>query len=168
MPNLLIAHDEIARAVTRLAQSINEDYADTDPIILCVLNGGFMFFSDLVRQLGILHQLDFVKVSSYGDRQTADEVQWIWQARIDVTGRHVIVVDDIIDTGATAKFISAALRMKKAKSITWCVLLSKIVNRQFSIFCPYVGIDIDDHFVYGYGLDNKGRDRHLLDIYYEK
>lgn len=165
---VLINYDQIERAVKRLAEAICRDYPDKDPLLLCVMNGGFMFFSDLVRQLTIPHQIDFIRVSTYGDKETAEQTEWVWRSAVDVHNRHVLVVDDIVDTGSTAEFVGSSLRMHGATSVTFCTLLSRMDRRQHSIFCPYVGFDIDDHFVYGYGLDKKGRNRHLLDIFYEE
>jgi hypoxanthine phosphoribosyltransferase len=162
----IIAHkDMIMDAVERLALEINKRFVDKDPVLLCVLNGGFMFFSDLVRRLTIKHQVDFVKVSSYGQVERPGSINWLLKPSLDVKGRYVIIVDDILDTGQTAKFIESNLRMNGAKCIWTCVLLSKMANRKVSVFCPLVGMDIDDHFVYGYGLDLEGRERHLTNIY---
>ena len=164
MSKLLLTKTMIQDAIECLAIDINKRYADKDPLLLCVLNGGFMFFSDLVRRLTIQHQVDFVKVSSYADSETPGEIRWLLKPS-DVKGRTIIVVDDILDTGQTAKFIESSLRMNDAKQVTTCVLLSKIANRQKRVFCPLVGLSIGDHFVYGYGLDLEGRERHLTSIY---
>ena len=162
----VIAHKVmIMDAVERLAMEINKHFADKDPILLCVLNGSFMFFSDLVRRLTIEHQVDFVKVSSYGNAETPGTITWLLKPTLDIKGRYIIVVDDILDTGKTAKFIESSLQMNGAKQVWICVLLSKIANRKVSVFCPLVGLIIDDHFVYGYGLDLEGRERHLVSIH---
>ena len=152
-------------ALERLAIDINKRFVDKDPILLCVLDGAFMFFSDLVRRLTIKHQVDFVKVSSYGYGMTPSSINWLLQPSIDVKDRTIIVVDDILDTGRTAKFIESKLMLNNAKQVWTCVLLSKIANREKRVFAPLVGISIGDHFVYGYGLDLEGRERHLTSIY---
>lgn len=165
MSNVFIYKHTIQKAIERLATQINQEFADKDPVLLCVLNGGFMFFSDLVRLITIKHQVDFVKV--FNNKKAPGEIQWLLKPTIDIEGRYVIIVDDILDTGKTASFISSSLTMHKAKAVWVCVLLSKMVNRIKTVFCPYVGIDIVDNCVYGYGLDLEDRSRNLTDIYVE-
>lgn len=161
-----IIHDKAIKvAVKRLGEQINKSYADQDPILLCILNGAFIFFADLVRYIDISHQVDFAQITSYGDGITPGDVAWVLKPSIDIAGRNVLIVDDIIDTGQTARFVCSNLRMRKAKSVAVCALLSKMANRKWSIYAPYVGFEIADTFVYGYGLDRKGRDRNLRAIY---
>lgn len=162
---IIVHQSMINDAIERLAIDINKRFVDKDPILLCVLDGAFMFFSDLVRRLTIQHQVDFVKVSSYGDKEKPDILNWLLEPSLDVKDRTIIVVDDIIDTGRTAKFIESKLMLNDAKQVWICVLLSKIANRKESVFAPLVGMCIGDHFVYGYGLDLEGRERHLVNIY---
>ncbi len=150
----------IQDALERLAMDINKRFADKDPLLLCVLDSGFIFFSDLIRRLTIKHQVDFVKVLN-----TAGSIDWLLKSSLEVKDRTIIVVDCLLDTGQTAKFLESSLRMNGAKQVWICVLLSKIANRKKQVFCPLVGINIGDHFVYGYGLDLKERERHLTSIY---
>lgn len=161
---VLLDERVIQEAVSRIAGQINADYAGRDPVLLCVLNGGFLFFSDLVRQIEILHQVDFIRVACYGDSQAPEQPRWVMGPSLELKGRHILVVDDIIDTGETASFINAGLILLHPRSIHFVALLSKMARRRRSVLCPYVGFNIDDHFVFGYGLDWQGRFRTLRDI----
>jgi len=162
----LIGSDAIQERVGQLAGQINADYAGRDPVLLCVLNGGFLFFADLVRRLTIEHQVDFIRIACYGDSQAPEQPRWVMGPSLELKKRHVLVVDDIVDTGETASFINAGLQLLYPQSIHFVALLSKISRRRRSVLCPYIGFDIADHFVYGYGLDLKGRQRSLRDICY--
>ncbi len=159
----LINYDQITIALDRITGEINKEFKELDPILVCILDGGFMFFSDLVRRLTIPHQTAFIKLAS--DREEPDEVEWILKPSIAIKGRAIIVVDDIIDTGATAKTVTNYLEMNKAKSVWFGALLSKMARRKHCIFAPYIGFDIEDHFVYGYGMGRGDRDRNLLRIF---
>jgi len=165
---ILIETEAIQRALERLATAINDDYEGKDPVLLCVLTGAFMFFSDLIRQLTIAHQIDFIKIGTYGsEKNPRIPKSYLYPSLNNISDRHIIVVDDILDTGRTAQFITEIMEMYQPKSLSYCFLLSKIAHREHSILTPYVGIEIDDHFVYGYGLDLEERERHLTDIYHE-
>jgi len=166
MSDILFSQKTISHAIARLATQLNLAYHDKDLIIICVLNGAFMFFSDLVKQISIPHRIDFVKISSYGNDQKPGKIEWILKPTLDVKGQDIVVVDDIIDTGNTAKFITSNLRLHNANSVTVCALLSKMENRKWSIFAPCIGFDVQhDPFVFGYGLDLDGRERNLVNIY---
>jgi len=156
-----------------LAAVVNEDYQGKDPVLLCVLTGAFMFFADLIRLLTIPHQVDFIKIGTYGNSQSAQIPKAYLYPAIPLVERNVIVIDDILDTGRTATFVTEILQMYQPASLAYCFLLSKTAHREKSVLTPkdfvpksvYVGMEIGDKFVYGYGLDREGRDRHLLDIY---
>lgn len=163
---LLLEADAIQQAVRRIAGQIDRDYEGKDPILVCVLTGAFLFFSDLVRQLTIEHQVDFIRLSAYGYSTSPGKPAWLMGPSLSIRNRHVLVVDDILDTGETASCIETSLRMLQPQSIQFVVLLSKMSRRRRSVLCPYVGFDIDDHFVYGYGLDLEERQRSLTSIYH--
>lgn len=165
MSKILLTPGMINDAIEKLAIKINTHFVDKDPILICVLDGAFMFFNDLVRRLTIKHQIDFVKVSSYDNGTTSGKVNWLLEPSLKIKDRTIIIVDDILDTGRTAKFIESKLRLNNAKQVWTCVLLSKIANRKEVVFAPLVGLSIGDYFVYGYGLDLEGRERHLTSIY---
>jgi len=161
----LIASEDIDRATARIGAQISSDYAGKDPILVCILDGAFMFFADLVRQITIDHQVDFIKIGCYGDSLAPGQPRWVLKPSLDYKGRHLIVVDDILDTGTTASFVDAGLLMTKRASACFAVLLSKPARRTHIVTASYVGFDIGDEFVYGYGLDLKSRHRSLGDIY---
>ena len=162
--NCLLNEKQIQAAVSRIAAQVNADYAGRDTVLLCVLNGGFLFFADLVRQLTIPHQVDFIRIACYGDSPAPEQPRWVMGPSLELRKRHILVVDDIVDTGETASFINAGLQLLYPRSIHFVALLSKMSRRRRSVLCPYIGFDIADHFVYGYGLDLKGRQRTLRDI----
>jgi len=166
MAQPLIKHTEIQSVVKRLAAALNKDFLGKDPVLLCVLTGAFMFFADLIRLLTIPHQVDFIKIGTYGNSQSAQIPKAYLYPSLSLVGQNVIVIDDILDTGRTATFVTEILQMYQPASLTYCFLLSKIAHREHSVLTPYVGFEIVDKFVYGYGLDREGRDRNLLDIYY--
>ena len=148
-----------------MAAALNEDFLGKDPVLLCVLTGAFMFFADLIRLLTIPHQVDFMKIGTYGNSQSAQTPKAYLYPSFPLVERNVIVVDDILDTGRTATFVTEILEMYQPASLTYCFLLSKTAHREHSVLTPYVGLEIGDQFVYGYGLDREGKERHLLDIY---
>lgn len=162
---VLIHRAVIQRAVSRLANSINEDYEGKDPVLICVMTGAFVFFSDLIRQLTIPHQIDFIKIGTYGNERNPRVPKSYLYPSLNIFCRHIIVVDDILDTGRTGKFVTEIMDNYHPLSLTFCFLLSKKAHREHNILTPYIGIEIADHFVYGYGLDLQERQRHLLDIY---
>ena len=164
--NCMLSEAQIQAAVARIAGQINADYDGKDPVLLCVLNGGFLFFADLVRGLTIEHQVDFIRIACYGGSQAPEQPRWVMGPSLELKKRHVLVVDDIVDTGETASFINAGLQLLHPQSINFVAFLSKMSRRRRSVSCPYIGFDIADHFVYGYGLDLKERQRHLRDICY--
>lgn len=107
-----------------------------------------------------------MKVFSYGNDEKPGDIDWILKPTLDVTGSDIIIVDDIINTGATAKFISTSLRLHDCNNVSVCALLSKMKNRKYSVFAPYLGFEVDnDPFLFGYGLELKGRERNRINIY---
>jgi hypoxanthine phosphoribosyltransferase len=161
----LLSEERIRDNVGLIADQINAEWEGKDPVLLCVLNGGFMFFADLTRQLTIPHQVDFIRIACYGDSPAPEQPRWVMGPSMELKGRHILVVDDIIDTGETAHFIEQGLGLLHPQSIHFVVLLSKMARRKRSVVATYIGFDIGDHFVFGYGLDLKGRYRTMRDIY---
>lgn len=160
---LYIPHSEILRTITRLAEKINTDYKGKDVIIIGVLNGAFMFVSDLVKHLSeeINVTVAFIKVSSYhGATETSGKINTILGLDIDITGKNVIIVEDILDTLTTINNICAKMCEQKPETLQVFSLLSK----QKVVDATY-GQLIDNEFVIGYGLDYQGLGRNLKDIY---
>jgi hypoxanthine phosphoribosyltransferase len=158
---VLITEEQIARRVRQLTKQLQRDYAGRDLVIVSLLNGTVMFLADLVRHLSLPLRLDFIGVSSYGAGTQAGELVFTKQLRLDVKGRDVLVVDDILDTGRTLKRVLAILKGHKPRRIKVCVFLEKKARRMEKVRADYVGFPIPDYFVVGYGLDFAERYRNL-------
>jgi hypoxanthine phosphoribosyltransferase len=157
---------EVAEAVGRLARAINRDFRGRNPVVVGVLKGCFMFISDLVRQLDTQVEVDFIRASSYGGSKTSSGLVTITHdIETDVRGRDVIVVEDIVDTGLTLKHIIGHIKGKGAASVRVCTLLDKPSGRKVACRLDYVGIEVKDAFLVGYGLDLAGKYRNLGGIY---
>jgi hypoxanthine phosphoribosyltransferase len=165
--DLLISRDQIAARIEELATQIDADYADAGELVLIgVLKGSFIFLADLARRLTIRHRVEFIAVSSYGDRESTESgaVRLLMDVRHDITGRHVLMVEDIIDTGHTLAYLLRLLGARGPASIKACTLLRKPDRMQVDVPIAYLGFDIDDVWVVGYGLDYAERYRTLPDI----
>jgi hypoxanthine phosphoribosyltransferase len=153
--------------VKRLASEITRDYHDKNPLLIGILKGSFMFLADLVRQLDFPLELEFVRLSSYGrGRQTSGKVKVVQGLRSAVRGRHVLVVEDIIDTGITVAFLLDYLKSKKPVSTRLCTLTDKPSRRRVPVTIDYTGFTVPDKFLVGYGLDCDEQYRNLPEIYY--
>lgn len=161
LERVLISEEQISRRVRALAREIERDYEGLDLVIVALLNGTIMFLADLVRHLKLPLRLDFMGVSSYGPGTTSRELVFTKDLKLDVRGRHVLLVDDILDTGRTIKAVAAKLRELQPKSLKVCVFLEKKARRVERVKARYVGFQVPDVFVVGYGLDYAERFRHL-------
>ncbi len=162
---LSIPEVQIQQAVKEVAERINRDLADADPLFICVLNGAFMFAGDLMRHININSQITFVKLASYEGLLTTGEVKEIIGLNESVVDRNVVVIEDIVDTGITMERILASLKNKGARSIRVASFLQKPEALQRDIRLDYVAIKIPNDFIVGYGLDYDGYGRNLRDIY---
>jgi len=144
-----------------MSRQIEQDYRGRELVVVSLLNGTVMFLADLIRHLSLPLRLDFIGVSSYGAGTTSGELIFTKELRIDVRGRDVLLVDDILDTGKTIKRVLAKLRKLKPSRIKTCVLLDKPARRVEQVHADYVGFSIPDLFVIGYGLDYAERYRNL-------
>jgi hypoxanthine phosphoribosyltransferase len=158
---VLITREQIARRVQELSRAIASDFAGRDLVVVSLLNGTVMFLADLVRHLEMPLHLDFIGVSSYGAGTVSRELVYTKELRLDVRGRDVLLVDDILDTGKTLHAVIKKLRELKPRRIKTCVLLDKPAGRKQKIEADYVGFKIPDLFVIGYGLDYAERYRNL-------
>jgi len=164
--NILIGRDEIAKAVDRLAREISSDYQGKQPLLIGVLKGSFVFIADLVRQLDLPLELDFVRLSSYGAaRESCGKVRVIQGVKTPVKGRDVLVIEDIVDTGITTSFLLDYLKKKKPASIKLCTLTDKPPRRRVPVPIDYLGFPVPDKFIVGYGIDCDEKFRNLPDIY---
>ncbi len=159
--SVLISQERIATRVRSLARQIQKDFAGRDLVIVALLNGTVMFLADLLREISLPVRLDFIGVSSYGAGTESSELVFTKELRLDVSGRDVLLVDDILDTGKTLFRVNSILRRLGPLQIKICVLLDKPSRRVEKVVADYVGFTIPNHFVVGYGLDYAERYRNL-------
>ncbi len=163
-----ISDKEIEQAVSRLAMEIDGNYRDLNPMLLVVLNGAFVFAADLARKISIPLQLDFIRISSYAGTASSGQVKehFLWQSSLK--NQHVIIIEDIVDTGHTLHHLLDKIKAENPASIEVACLLKKPEAYQYSTVLKYVGISIPNEFVVGYGLDYDGLGRDLDAIYVKK
>jgi hypoxanthine phosphoribosyltransferase len=163
---ILISRDEIANAVGRLASEIERDYQGKQPLLIGVLKGAFVFMADLIRQLNLPLELEFVRLSSYGAaKESSGRVRVVQELKTPIKGRDILVIEDIVDTGTTISFLLDYLIKKKPASLKLCVLTDKPSRRRVPVSIDYLGFTVPDKFVVGYGLDFDERFRYLPEIY---
>ncbi len=152
---VLIPEEELQARIAELAREIDATYSEEDrPLLVCVLKGAFMFLADLTRHLEIPHEVDFMEISSYGGGTVSTGVvRILLDLAQNIEGRHVLIVEDIIDTGRTLDYITRNLHTRNPASLRVCTLLSKPARREIEIPLDFVGFEIPDEFVVGYGLD---------------
>lgn len=159
---VLLSESEIAAVVSDLGHRLSEDYRDLNPLVICVLKGASLFMSDLVRNMDIPLQMDFMAVSSYGaSSETTGVVRIVKDLDESVEGRHVLIVEDIIDTGLTLKYLMDLLKRRNAASLKVVTLLDKPERRENNFVPDYCGRQIPNEFVVGYGLDYAEKYRNL-------
>ena len=158
---VLITERELARRIRSLAREIERDFHGREMVVVALLNGTVMFLADLMRHLSLPLRLDFISVSSYGSGTDPGDPVFNGELRLDVRGRDVLLVDDILDTGKTLNRVLPKLRRLKPRRIKVCVLLDKPDRRVENVKADYVGFQIPDDFVVGYGLDFAERYRNL-------
>ncbi|AMB98633.1 hypoxanthine phosphoribosyltransferase [Aerococcus urinaehominis] len=165
MAEILVSEDQIQARIKELAAEIAAEYQDKRPLMVCVLKGGMPFMADLVKQMDIILDLDFMDVSSYGDGfESSGEVKIIKDLSEPVKGRHVIFVEDIVDTGRTLTYLYDLLQSRQAASIKTVSLLDKPARRSQDFQADWIGFEIPDKFVVGYGLDYEGALRNYPQI----
>ena len=162
---LLISHDEIVKMCERIGSEITTKFKDKTPIVVCVLKGASPFHSELIKHIDTDIELDFVQFSSYNGTNSTGVVTLKKDMDIDVSGRDVIVVEDIIDTGLTMKTFEDILNTRNANSVTYVTMLDKPSRRKLKFEADYVGQTIDNLFVVGFGLDLDEKLRNLNDVY---
>ena len=150
---ILVSEEEVQAKVADLGRRISADYRGKEPLLIGLLRGAIVFLSDLMRAMDIPVQLDFIGISSYGAGTESGAVRLVMDLEADIAGRHVLIVEDIVDTGKTLSYLMEDLRNHKPASLRICALLDKPDRRQVPIDVDYVGFEIPDKFVVGYGLD---------------
>ncbi|MGJ3239953.1 MAG: hypoxanthine phosphoribosyltransferase [Anaerolineae bacterium] len=156
LKEILIDEQTLQERVTQLGHQISQDYpADADLLLICILKGGVMFLTDLTRHIDIPHEIDFMAASSYGvgKRHSSGTVRIDMDITTSIEGRHVLIIEDIIDSGYTLRFVMDTLEARKPASLKLCTLLNKQSRRIVEIPLDYVGFEIENKFVFGYGLD---------------
>ncbi len=162
---VLVPSEEIGEKVREMGVRITEDYRGEKLLLVGILRGAVVFLSDLMRHLELQCEIDFMEVSSYGAETTSSGVVRILKdMQESVTGRHVLIVEDIIDTGLTLSYLRRSLLARRPTSLEICALLSKPSRRQVDLDVKYVGFEVPDVFVVGYGIDYAGTYRNLPDI----
>ena len=162
---VLIGRDEIDRMCQRLGRQISEDYAGKEIILIGVLKGAYAFIADLARCITVPLRVDFMSVSSYGSgTRTSGVVRINKDLDSDITGKNIIVVEDIVDSGLTLKHLKELLTTRNPASIALCTAFDKPERRRVEIQVDYVGMKIPDEFIVGYGLDFDGKYRNLPDV----
>ena len=158
----LIDSETLQARIAELGAQITSDYADDPPLLVCVLKGAFMFVADLVRAIDLPVEVDFMAISSYGSgTQTSGIVRIVKDLEISIEGRAVIVVEDIVDSGLTLSYLLKSLQARRPSSLAICALLTKPERREVDVPVTYVGFEIPNKFVVGYGLDMNERFRNL-------
>jgi hypoxanthine phosphoribosyltransferase len=163
---LLYSREQIAQRVRELAASISADYAGSDLVLIGILRGAFVFLADLIRQLTIPVIVDFIGAASYGSQtQTSGQVAITKELQVPISGREILLVEDIEDTGVTLQAIQNKLKELGPRSIKVCTLIDKRERRLIDVALDYVGFEIAKGFIVGYGIDYAEQYRYLPDIY---
>ncbi len=160
-----IPHDRILGAIERISEAVNKDYGDSSPLFLCVLNGSFMFAAELLKLYKGPCEISFIKLSSYTGTSTTEEVKTVIGLNEEIAGRDIIILEDIIDSGITIAHLVDDLTKYKPQSIRVATLLLKPDAVRTGIQPDYVGLEIPNDFIVGFGLDYNGFGRNLKDIY---
>lgn len=166
MERILISQEEIDKRVKELGKEISDDYRyKSTPLLICILKGAVMFFADLTRAIDIDINIEFMAISSYGaGTSSSGEVRLVKDLDTSVAGRNIIIVEDIVDSGVSLDYLMRMLKTRGAESVRICTLLSKPERRRIHIPIDYLGFEIPNEFIIGYGLDLDEKYRNLVDI----
>lgn len=163
---LYIPYEKIRSVIEVMAEKMNTDFAEKDPLFVCILNGSFMFAAELFKRINLMKaQITFVKLASYHGDKTSGEVKQLIGFNENVTGRTVVILEDIVDTGITLDNILEQLKLLKPAEIKVATLLLKPDALKKEVQLDYIGLKIPNDFIVGYGLDYNGLGRNLIDIY---
>ena len=164
---LIISKEDIARRVRELGDIITKDYADSNLLVIGALNGAFIFMADLVREIKLNLQVDFIRVASYGMSTTScGEIRFSKDVELETKGKDILIVEDIVDTGLTLTSLHKYLTVGSPNPIRTCVLINKKERRQVEVVIDYIGFEIKEGFLVGYGLDCREEYRQLGEIYH--
>jgi len=163
---LFIPYEKIRSVVEEMAEKMNDDFKDKNPLFICILNGSFMFAAEIFKRISLLDaEISFIKLASYSGTNTTGTVKELIGLNEDLTGRVVVVLEDIVDSGITIAKTIEQIKAKNPAEIKIATLLLKPDALQTEIQLDYIGIEIPNDFIVGYGLDYNGRGRNLIDIY---
>lgn len=163
---LFIDSSEISKRVSELGKQITDDYKNNkNLLIIGILKGSFIFLADLIRSIDLKTEIDFVRVSSYKNEMDPSDIELLLDSSIPIKDRDVLLVEDLLDRGGTLQFVKEKILYDQPSSFKTCVLLKKKKPRQFDISVDYIGFEIEDKFVIGYGTDFAEEGRNLSDIY---
>jgi hypoxanthine phosphoribosyltransferase len=163
---VLLSEQQVQEKVAELAAILREEYRDKYPLIIGILKGSFVFMADLIRMMGIPVEIEFVNLSSYGrgTTESTGKVKVVQGLKTPVKGRHVLVIEDIVDTGLTIRYLLDRLHKKKPASLKLCALLDKPSRRKIDVPIDYLGFTVPNVFIIGYGIDWDERFRYLRDV----
>ncbi len=159
--NIIINEEQIKNRVKELAKQISSDYKDTQPVIICMLKGAVYFFADITQNLDLSFTIDFARLSSYKSGTVGGEIETVCKITTDIKDKHVLIVEDIIDSGKTLNYFMNELKEFGPASIKLCALLNKPSRRTVPVNIDYLGFEIEDKFIVGYGLDFDEKYREL-------
>lgn len=163
---LIVSRPEISRRVKELAGDIARDYAGGSLVTIGVLKGAFVFLADLIRELDLPVEVDFVRAASYGrGTVSSNDLRLIMDIELDIIGRDILIVEDIVDTGLTVSYLKELFKGRRARSVRICALIDKKERRQIKIELDYVGFEVGQGFLIGYGLDCAEQHRHYPEVY---
>ena len=164
---IVINQTDIVRRVNELGAAITQDYTGTELLVVGVLNGAFIFMADLVREIKLDLQIDFVRVASYGVSTTSSgEIHFSKDVELDIKDKDILIVEDIVDTGRTLVCLHNYLKERGAKSVRTCALIDKKERREVEVAIEYVGFKVEEGFLVGYGLDCREQYRQLGEIFH--
>lgn len=165
LEKILITREELSTRVKELAKTLDDEYKGKKPIVVCILKGSTLFFADLVREMKIPLEFDFLAISSYGNKtKSSGEVKMIKDLDNLIENRHVLIIEDIVDSGYTLTYLKKLLSSRGPASVKICTLLDKKSRREVPLEPDFCGFEIDDYFVVGYGLDYAQKYRNLPEI----
>ncbi len=162
----LFTESEVEAALDRLAREISSVFSDANPVLLCVMNGGLVMAGKLATRMAFPLQLDYLHATRYRDRTSGTDLEWKKYPELDLTGRSVLIVDDILDEGATLAEILNYVKQQNPEKVSVAVLVDKKHSRKVpGITADFIGLEVEDYYVYGYGMDYKGYLRNIAGIY---
>ena len=158
---VLISNNKIKNKVKKIAQQINKDFKNKKLVVVSVLTGSVVFCSDIIRNLNVDFELDFIRVASYKGKKSSGKIKFLCDVVEDIKGKDILLVEDICDSGRTLSYVKDLFIKRKANSVKICTLINKKVEKFKNIKIDYFGFEIDNEFIIGYGLDYNGKYRGL-------